>query len=417
MASFQGSARKSFFRKSLRNPRTSATVHSATCGEFWTFSIFDTYIKVSNTQEIYVDSASTSQLPCVPNLTTILQEKFYDFSFSTLSFGGNCSQIVFLMVGSQTNSVIVNHVIITSSRNEIPIQIRSPLTENVKIGDLILYIFPVTLVKPHGMYLRITKDENPTRASATCSQECAHLTSKEPQVFLCGHVTLSDGYQNPFMLAQRTEPFVKKYCRIHSTQGEVCPVNSLKKSKHFIRMSIEQSFLRGDLTACLKVGMTMVEHALISFKYNPYVFTPWKWGSLYTPIYYAGPPVIIPAGQSTQIFFTNMYYASLLSEITALITNSNENSTFQILDCEWSPKSHAIITVKNLTCYLQLLKKGEFLGQAFFFIAPKLPMDSIIPTKYKENLSAAFTMSGGITINATKLHKLSKMCNHTSQHV
>ncbi|BBB06462.1 hypothetical protein [Rhinolophus gammaherpesvirus 1] len=396
----------SFRRRSFKPQRYSLPTHHNP--SFWVFDIFETYIKASNCHDICSD-IYTSELPCLPGLNIILQERFHNFSFSTLRFGGNCSEVTFLMAGCQSNPVTVIPVLVPSSERDIPVSLRSTLTETVMAKTLNLYIFPITLVKPHGVYLKVVKDENQTRVSTTCAQEGAHLTSPEPQVFVCGHVTVSDGHRSPFMLTQKTDPFTKKYCRIHTTQGEVCPVNSVKANRRFVRVSIEESFLKNDLTSCIKVGMTMVENALISFKYNPYVFTPWIWGHNTTPIHYAGPPVIIPSGQTVQVMYKNVYYASLLPDITALITNDRDNDKFQIMEAEWNLKNPVILSVTNLTCCLQLLKRGQLLGHAFFFIAPKLPMSALIPHRYRDNLSAAFTISGGITINATKLHKLCKL--------
>nr|BEG23005.1 homolog of EHV2 ORF11 virion protein G11 [Macronycteris gammaherpesvirus 1] len=399
-------SKASTLKKSFIRRKTNV---STTLSNFWEFAIFETYVKISNFKKIDPDSTHTSELPCLPSLSTIVQSRYPDYMFTSSTFGGNCSKIVFILVGSSKNSIFINPVIICSSNTEIFIQTASPVLETIQPNDLTFYVFPVNLIKPHGLFLKIVKDENPTRASTTCSQECAHITSKEPQVFLCGNVTVSDGHRQPFLFAQKNSLFNKKYCRLHGSQGVNCPVNCVKKGRHFIRVCIEESFFKGDLTSCIRVGATLVDDVILAFKYNPYFQKPWDWNSLYTPIDYVGTPVIIPAGQTAQIEYKNMYYAPLLPEITALITNVPGNSKFQIYDCEWSPKSSVVITVKNISCCLQLLKNGDSLGQAFFFIAPKIHLANMLPTKYRDNMSAAFSISGGLMINATKLHKLSKV--------
>ncbi|UTM04635.1 virion protein G11 [Equid gammaherpesvirus 2] len=386
---------------------------------FWSFSVYATYVKVTNKIRFVPGMLADCTLPYLPNLKNILAGRYPNFRFTTTAHGGNLSEVAFLAVECPRNPVRAAPTVVRCSLNEIAISLMRPLEGPVPAGGLTFYLLPVTLVKPHGLYLKIQKDRAAVGAATTCSQDGAHLNSEQPQVFFSGTAAPArEGGELPFLLAQRTPRFERGgFCKVHVTQGVTCPVNAVKLSKHYVRLPVCE--LRGDggagaaAPSQIKVGVTLVREAMLAFRYNPYLFSPWCWAEATVPIHYYGPPVIVPAGQAARVVYGNVYYAPMLDELTAVIApplDGDGDRRFGLMGCcEWPKGGHAELAVENRTCFLQVLRTGDRLGDAIFFIAPRIPMVNLLPARYRENLSVAVTVVGGVTLNASKLHKISEL--------
>nr|UTK45476.1 virion protein G11 [Equid gammaherpesvirus 5]UTK45555.1 virion protein G11 [Equid gammaherpesvirus 5]UTK45635.1 virion protein G11 [Equid gammaherpesvirus 5] len=420
----------------------------------WSFSVFETYVKVTNKICLNPDMICEHKLPSFSTLKVILEDRYPGFHFTSTAYGGNLSEVVLLVSECPKNPVRAAPLVIRSSLDDIRVPLLSPLEGPVPAGGFTFYLLPVTQVKPQSLCLKIHKDRSPVSAPTTCSQDGAHLTSERPQIFFSGTPTPCEGRELPFLLAQRTALFERGgFCKMHTTPGLPCPVNAVKLSKHYVRVSVSGDELlllreggsssrassrRSSVRSCLrapppqppatrvKVGMTLSRDALLAFRYNPYLFSPWRWLSGTVPVRYYGPPVIVPAGQAARVTYGNVYYAPLLPDLTAVIAPScggnwhvydddqevegNEESRFELMGCfEWPKGGTAEVVVKNRTCFLQVLRTGDKLGEAIFFIAPRIPLVNLIPARCRENLSVAVTVMGNVTLNASKLHKFSKL--------
>ncbi|AMA67372.1 virion protein G11 [Vespertilionid gammaherpesvirus 1] len=397
---------RSLLTRTFRSRNRHTPFSECPTGSSWDFTIYDTYIKFTNNENIQPPLQGMHELPFVPRLCHILKNRHPDFFFTSVTSGGVCSQVMFMISGCVKNYIPTDIFFIESSSEDIAIRSKVLITDTIPKNTLTFYMFFVTVVKPSGLYLEILKDTKQIDATVTCAQEGAMLTSKQPQVFICGHTLHREYSRLPFLLTQKTRPLKNTYCRIHVAHDTTCPVNAVKAGKHFVRVSVEHSVLRSNSTKCLKVAMTTCNETILAFRFNPYVFSGWKWAAYKIPIHYVGPPMILSSRQTIHVTYNNCYTTPLIPDITALILNDPENKKYFISECEWTPKNSAKISVTNKTCFLKLLHTGDYLGYAVFLIVPKFHLANMLPAKYRDNMTTALCLPAGLTLNATKLKKI-----------
>lgn len=316
---------------------------------------------------------------------------------------------MFFVWAHKNNPIPVDPNFIDNTNSEFRFRLTYMCMDSLKPGCLKFYIAPIYVIQQNGLYLKCLKDYTKTNMSNACSQEAVHLQTEEPQVFLTGQLTLDNTKDNPYMITQKTKPFNKKYCMIHTAEDIICKVNCIRVRQNYGRVSIKKCHCLQSLSETVRVGMTFVNKTPLAFRYNPFLFYPWKWKSVSVPINYVGPNITIPAQTETDILYNNCYYCSLLPDLTAIILNLPQNKNFYISPCEWAPKQTATIRIINKSKNTLKLKTGHSLGVAYFFIAPKFPLGHAIQKLYKRDMSTALNLPGGIIINATKLKHISHL--------
>lgn len=316
---------------------------------------------------------------------------------------------MFFVWAHKNNPIPIDPIFIDDADSEFRLKITYMYMDSLKPGSIKFYIAPIYVIQQNGLYLKCLKDYTKTNMSISCSQEAFHLQTNEPQVFLTGQLTLDNTKDNPYLITQKTKPFKKKYCMIHTAEDIICNINCVRVRQNYGRVSIKKCHCPESLSETVRVGMTFVEKTPLAFKYNPFLFSHWKWKGVTVPINYVGPDITIPGQSETDIVYNNYYYCTLLPDLTAIILNLHQNKKFYISPCEWAPKQPATIRFINKGKNSIKLKTGNSLGVAYFFIAPKFPLGHALQKVYKKDITAALTLPGGIIINATKLKHISHL--------
>lgn len=270
----------------------------------WEFNIFDTYIEITNTKHLFVH-INDKFLPTCPSINSVLSKKFPNFNFVSDSFGGASGKVMFFVWAHKNNPIPIQPEFIDNTTSEFRFRIAYMCMDSLKPGCLKFFIAPIYVIQQNGLYLKCLRDYTKTNMSRACSQEAFHLQTPEPQVFLTGQLILDDTKNNPYMITQKTDPFNKKYCMVHTAEDVICNINSVRVRKHYGRVSVRKCHCRESLSETVRVGMTFVEKTPLSFKYNPFLFSPWKWKSLTVPINYVGSGVTIPGQTEADITYNN----------------------------------------------------------------------------------------------------------------
>ncbi|AAO12318.1 hypothetical protein KM546_gp11 [Porcine lymphotropic herpesvirus 3] len=388
------------FKRMKKSIKTMLTANA------WTFTIYRTYIRFTNNKKLKL-TANDGCLPPCSSLENILHEEIPGYFYNSILMEHKQITLKFLLFGDSGNAVATKLQFICDSVSEINIEIKRPKYVDIAEGALVFYIVPLDIVTPRGLHLKCLGDKHDCIMNRSCVQEASEICSGEPIVHVFGQVGWSMQEEFPYLLTQKTK-FMKSVCRIHTPEGNVCPVHAIRYGDNYCKIYINKSWAC-DHKETVHVRMSMVKDALLCFKFNPYVGIQWKWNENTIPIVYMGPTVLIPGCCATSIEYTNKYYCMNGTYITAFIVNiSSGDVDFEIETCQWMPESTAEIMVKNNSPFPRRLDMGTQLGQAYFILAERYVLGDMLPESMLKRLSTCVILPGNIYVNATKLTKLTK---------
>lgn len=379
---------------------------------YWDFKIFETYISFCNNKKISVTSNDTC-LPICPSLSEILSEKLPSYRFDAADLSYRQINFTFLLFGKEDNVIKTDIAFVNNSKQMILINLAHPKYETARAGSLVFYLVPLNIIGAGCLYLRCLPDPEPCLMGASCNQRGFQLCTNEPVVHLSGPLMWSKLEEFPFLICQKTKEMRANVVRVHTRENQVCKLNDVRSGKNYLKVHFNYTF-DTHKNAQVDVKMSMVKDALISFKFNPFLYTEWRWNRKSVPIVYVGPSVLIPGCCATKVEYKNIYYCSVGVSITCIILSvKTDDNDFEIDPCEWKPSFTTQILVKNKSVFPNRLESGTCLGEAYFICAEKFFMADVLTKKMLRNLTTCLCLPGGICLNATKLTKLSKTYTHS----
>lgn len=373
----------------------------------WEAVVHHSYIILLNKKSISLNY-STQTLPYCPSLKNLLQQKFPGAQEVASHSGKNGFQTLFLALGHPKNPVKTLPLLIEGFDRGLIFKLPHKQLLTLDPLQLKIYILPLTFLRIRGLYLKITKDPSPTTLTNSCLQEGKNLTSPEPQIYLTGQLILPKNSLNLCLLTQKTRPFKHKTaCRVHTVEGIPCLISSVNKTSEYIKINTAHPPVPANLVQPVRVGLTLLSDAAVSFYSNPFMESAWTWNSLSVPLFYSGPPVVIPQACATTLLYKNKYF-SAVSNLTSLIMDCGSDCFFTETT-EWEPEQHVEIMVHNTKKGSLLIRPGDQIGKAFFCVIPKLPFKQAIPNKLLNKMSVAVPFTDSITVNAAKLPSLDSL--------
>ncbi|AIA62053.1 orf11 [Alcelaphine gammaherpesvirus 2] len=373
----------------------------------WDFTIYDTYIKLTNIHRISTTSHDP-HLPACPPLAQILQSKIPGYMFHSSAWQCRTMWMRFLLFGDEENCLKTPMVFIDSSAESIEIKLQHAAYQMAPAGSLVFYIVPLTFLCIDGLYLRSRVDKHPCVMNTSCSQVGACLDTQTPVVRLQGPMLSWDKENMPFILGQKTKPFLSKFVRVCALADEVCKVHDVCVGDEYVKIHVDYYYAL-DKHTLVDMCLALTNEAVLSFKFNPFVKTPWKPNPTKAPIVYMGEPVLIPGSCSTKVEYGNKYYVSKGLSATAIIVSLETDDTeFETDVCEWPPESTVQIMVSNKSMFPRMLTPGTHIADAHFLLAERQFLSRILPDKQLKNLSTCLKLPGGFCVNAAKLPSLCK---------
>ncbi|ATI21903.1 ORF11 [Alcelaphine gammaherpesvirus 1] len=375
----------------------------------WDFTIYDTYIKMTNIHHITTTS-NDSCLPTCPPLAEILKDKIPGYAFYSSAWQCQTMWMRFLIFGDEDNCIKTQLMFIDRSAENINIRLQHASYQMAPAHSLVFYIFPIILLRLDGLYLRVLPDKHPGVMDASCSQTWSCLNTPMPVVRLQGGMLSWDDEDMPFMLGQKTKPFLSKAVKVHALADEVCKVNDVCMGDNYMKIHLDFHFAL-DKHLPVDICMSPTNNTVLSFKFNPFVKTPWEPTPAKVPIVYMGEPVLIPGSCSTIVEYCNRYYVAKGLRITAIIVSVETDDTeFETDVCEWAPECTAKIMVSNKSLFPRTLAPGTHIANAHFLLAERHFFSRILSDKNLKKLSTCIKLPGGFWVNAAKLPKLCKTC-------
>lgn len=391
---------RSFIRGSWRtlsfrryNPATALQIH-------WEVTVHETYIVLQNKRTLllgYLDLV----LPACPSINHLVKNKFPGFECDAISPGSSGLQKAFLAYGGAKNMVDIRPRLIDNCSQDMLFEVMEPQIAHIPPKAFKVFIVPLVFVRLGGLYLQITRDCANVTLTKACQVEGTNLASPEPQMFITGQAMMLKNCADPSLITQKAKAFKhKKACRVHTAEGIVSPVKCVAKGADYVRVGLAKP-ASAHFIEPIRVGLTLTKRALVAFKRSPYTQQPWTWNSLFVPIIYNGSTLTIPRACSASVLYDNIY-TSFVPDLTALIMDAKQQS-FSIPTTEWEPNKAAELVVRNTSEDSVVIRDGQVLGNAWFVLAPKLPLNRVLPSKLVARMAAAVQLPGNITLNAARL--------------
>ncbi|AAX58051.1 ORF11 [Ovine gammaherpesvirus 2] len=372
----------------------------------WTFSIFDTYIRFTNCHKINVTS-SEAYLPTCPSLAVILKNTIPDYSFHSSAWNCKTQWLRYMLFGDEDNPLSTRVSFIDSSATQIRIKLQHAAYQMAPAHSLIFYLVPITTLCLDHLYLRCRPDRQPCIMGSSCCQEVTRMDTSTPVLRMRGLMYSWEQEEFPFLLGLKTKDLDSKFVRVRTVEGEVCKVNDVCMGSNYIKVHVDYHYSL-DRRTIVDVCLSPTSSAVISFKYSPFVKSPWVPNAASVPIVYMGPPIIIPSLCSTVIEYCNKYYVTKGLNVTAMLLGlEGDDIEFEAEASVWAPTCTAQISVFNKSAFTRTLTEGTHLANAIFVVAEKQLLANVLTQSQLRCLTTCLKLPGGFCANAAKLPRIS----------
>lgn len=379
----------SFVYCASKNDNTSG----ATAKGFWKYEILKSMVRITNKQMLILEDGSTELPPC-QSITQILKFKFSNFKFNSKAYGSKYFTCSFFIFGSDENEVYLKPFFMESSSEEIILQLLNPRSTYIDKGKFMWYIVPLRIMKNPHLFLQVLPDKASLELKTSCCQSGMNLSTSEPIIYLQGFPSSCPKKVMPYLLAQKTSQFNKKYARVHSIPGNPCPVNSIRVGHDYVKVSTGLVDPNRDIP--LSVGLTLSNDAIIAFKYNPYSARKCEWNSTAMEIRYFGPTLTLPPQYITEIYYNNEYDVPLSKKIVSMVLSDCHNKFLFVYPTQWQLNKPLKLLVRNSAIVPIELHHGDTLATAYFvFLANRGNLGTLM-RKYIKRQHAMMTLPGEI---------------------
>lgn len=370
-----------------------STNDNTTLKGFWRYEIKKSMVKVSNKQMLMIEDGSTTLPPC-QTITQIMKCKFANFKFNSKAYGSKYFTCAFLIYGSSDNEVYLKPFFMESSTEEINLELLNSRSTYINKGQFVWYIISLRIIKNPFLCLQVLPDKANIELRTSCCQSGSQLSTKEPIIHLQGLPISCDKKVLPYILAQKTEPFNKKYARVHSFNGLKNPVNSIRVGGNYAKIST--STLNPERDVPIDVNFALSNDAIIAFKYNPKHAKNGNWDSLAVDINYFGIPILLPPQYITEVCYNNEYDVPLSKKITALVISDCTCDTLFTYPTQWHCNKPLKLLVRNLSPNPILLKHGQRIARAYFIFLANQGNVGTLLRKYIRRIQTVMTLPGDI---------------------
>nr|QRE02499.1 hypothetical protein [Otarine gammaherpesvirus 4] len=381
--------------------------------KWWWVTLYGTYIKVTNRRPISL-TVKDEELQVGASITELLCSQLPNFQFYNDAFIGRILHLQLFAYGHQLNPVKLQPFFIEDVNGGMCFTISHPRTVILDPGSLTFFVAALVRVRLFGLYLECRRDKKHINMTVANCQEAYGLDTAEPRVVVAGTAQRGGKLAKLCILTHKTRPLNKRYAHVESLTSRQCSVNSIRRGKHHLRLSLTPQILQGER---ITVQLTPLNDAVVAFRYSPFTYTLWDGKFRETvPIVYVGEPITVPALCSTTVVYNNSYSITPGSNLTALILQDTDTPPqLQIMECEWSPGNTVRLHVVNTSSHSMEVQTGTKLGEASFIIVNKYPIGELLPRACIDSLPGALLLPGNVVINAKKLTKL-RLLSHMLVH-
>lgn len=364
---------------------------------FWKYEIRKTMVKISNKQMLILEDGCTTLPPC-QTISQIMKFQHTNFKFNSRSYGSKYFTCAFLIYGDPENEVYLKPYFLETSTQEIELELLNSRSTYISKGAFVWYILPIRIIKNPFLCLQLLPDKANLELRTSCLQSGTQLATKEPILFLQGFPQSCEKKLLPYILAQKTDQFNKKYAKVHSLPGGETSANSIRVGTNYVKIST--NCINPNRDVPLSLTLTLSNEAIIAFKYNPNPKHGKNWDSIAVDIHYFGIPMFLPPEYITEINYNNEYDVPLSRKITAMVLSNCNSGSLYTYPTQWCLNKPLKLLVRNMSSEVIELHHGQRVARAYFLFLANQGNVGTMLRKYIRRTQTTFVLPGDIIAEA-----------------